>query len=140
MFLMTHPYFMSYHIIATVLMRRFGFLESPARHSFLTHATAVLGLAYLTALLEAWSISGFPHYTYPDQYVMYTIGSAFYAMLFIVTYNVFPMIDHAKPWSLQRTVTSSLASGMLVFCLMDVWRLYLGPVNGGTGALPYAQT
>ena len=76
---------------------------------------------------------------------MFTVGSAFYALFFIVTYHMFPAIDTAASfsvpctpslktsrntphWSLSRTCEHGLAAAMLVFIAMDAWRLVLGPV------------
>lgn len=60
MFLLTHPYFLSYHTLATCVLRRAGFYN--ASTSLVYRAVLVAGLAYTTAFVEAWSISGFPHY------------------------------------------------------------------------------
>ena len=60
MFLLTHPYFLSYHTLATCVLRRAGFYNASTTLAY--RAVLVAGLAYTTAFLEAWSISSFPHY------------------------------------------------------------------------------
>lgn len=133
MYLLTHPYFCSYHILATVIQRRLGLLSPNTSQA--VRSSAVLLLSYTTAFLETWSISAFPHYTYPDPHQMYTVGSAFYALFFIVTYHMFPSIDSSAPWTLARTCEHALAAAMLVMLAMDAWRLLLGP-QGAHGPLP----
>lgn len=41
-------------------------------------------MAYTTAFMETFTISGFPYYTFEDRNMMYVIGSAFYGIYFIV--------------------------------------------------------
>ena len=71
MYLMTHAYFCSYYTLSFWLMRRLGYgaLSVPGKGAL------VVAMSYTTALLETWSISAFPHYTYPDFSKMLTIGS-----------------------------------------------------------------
>ncbi len=45
---------------------------------------------------------------------MYTVGSAFYALFFVVTYAMFPALDTPAPWTLSATALHSLAAAMLV--------------------------
>ena len=61
---------------------------------------------------------------------MYRVGALFYAIYFFVSFPVFFRMDEdpSVKWSLGEAIFSSLASGMLVTILLDVWRLYLGPV------------
>ena len=46
----------------------------------------------------------------------------------------------AKPYTLWRTVVDALATGMLVTCLLDFWRIGLGGIvagGAGNGGLPW---
>ena len=61
MFLMTHPYFCSYHVLAAMIIRRTG-----VHASCLRYVIAVLLMAYVTAFLETWSIAAYPHYVCPS--------------------------------------------------------------------------
>lgn len=136
MYLLTHPYFLSYHVMASCCLRRLGF-HSP-QTSFLRRAASVTTLAYATAYMETWSISAFPHYRYPDLHAMLTVGSAFYALMFVVSFPAFAAMAHAEKTSLLGTVQHALACGMAVFLLFDVWRLAVGTVAGGSQQMPYA--
>ena len=67
--------------------------------------------------------------SYPDAWQMYTVGSAFYALYFIVSFHMFPHIDTPGPWTLWRTSEHSLAASMLVMLVMDAYRLSIGPAG-----------
>jgi hypothetical protein len=71
MYLMAFPYFISYHNLAAVLLRRIAGCSSSEQQPAWTivNVVGVIGMAYTTAVLEAWSISAFPGYTYPDEHV-----------------------------------------------------------------------
>ncbi len=60
-----------------------------------------------------------------DRSRMYTWGSVFYAIYFWVSFPVFFMMDEKprKVWSAWEAVKDSLASGMAVTILLDLWRL-----------------
>ena len=85
---MTHPYFASYHVLITPVIRGAWRATSAAPRLIQLALLAVLisAAAYGTAFLEAYSIQSFPHYRYPDAVAMFKYGSAFYATMFIVTY------------------------------------------------------
>ena len=83
--------------------------------------------AYSTAVLEAWSISAFPGYTYPDLDAMLTVGSAFYSLFFLCSYPMFWMMQPAD--SLWSSCVQGLACAMLVMMLGDGWRIGLGPIS-----------
>lgn len=52
-------------------------------------ASVVLGVAYLTAFMEAFTLENFPYYEHTDRWLMYKYGSAFYALYFIVSFPMF---------------------------------------------------
>ena len=56
---------------------------------------------------------------------MYTWGSVFYAIYFWVSFPVFFMMDEKprKVWSVWEATKDSLASGMAVTILLDLWRI-----------------
>ena len=58
MYLLTQPYFLSYHVLAACAMRRFDL----ASRSSLVYWSVISLAAYGTAFAETWSISAYPHY------------------------------------------------------------------------------
>eukprot|EP00049_Salpingoeca_infusionum_P009638 m.163526 g.163526 ORF g.163526 m.163526 type:complete len:123 (+) comp14391_c0_seq3:794-1162(+) len=62
-YFMTHAYFMTYHMFATLILRRLN----PT--SYFTKAIVVFAMAYSTAFMEAFSIQHFPHYVSLSPYV-----------------------------------------------------------------------
>jgi hypothetical protein len=60
MHLLTICYFLSYHTLATVVLRRTKFFL-PTR-TMLDRVLQIFAMAYVTAVMEAYSISAFPHY------------------------------------------------------------------------------
>lgn len=60
MHLLTVCYFLTYHTLATVILRRTHFFA--ASRGMLDRLLQVFAMAYVVAVLEAVSISAFPHY------------------------------------------------------------------------------
>lgn len=141
MYLLAHPYFVSYHVLASIALRR-----ARASYGPMGELAAVPALSYFTAVLETWSIEAFPHYNYPDRDAMLKLGSLFYALFFVVSYPMYARIDGAATammpttprWGLWRTVCHGLATSMLIFIGMDLWRLAVGPISAKVdpGACP----
>ena len=126
MYLMTHVYFMTYHVLATPLLRvvRTSF-KSSSLPQYIAVGTFVVVVAFLTAFTETWTISSFPYYTYPDRYEMLTKGSIFYGTFFIVTFPWFARLDEnpLKLWSVHKVVIEALAAMMTVLLCNEIWRL-----------------
>ena len=82
--------------------------------------------------METLTISSYPYYSFEDKHMAYTAGSAFYGIYFLVSFPTFfyfeTQIDdkegkHATLWD---TFVSSCGAGMMILCLLDFVRLYLG--------------
>lgn len=90
-------------------------------------------MGYATAYVEAWSISSFPHYRYPDREAMMTVGSAFYSLLFVVTYPMYVELhrSHAaeEKCSIWQVFCHALAASMIVLVLYETWRLSIGRIS-----------
>lgn len=138
MFLMTHVYFMSYHILVAPLLRALKNLFSGAASQCAGVALFVLLIALFTAFAETWTISSFPYYTYPDLNEMLTKGSVFYGTYFVVTFPWFFRLDEEpdNPWSISRVIIEALAAMMVVLLCADFWRLLFKH----TGELPSDRT
>ena len=117
-------------------------------------------MGYVTAVVEAVSISAFPHYRYPDREAMLTVGSAFYSLLFVVTYPMYVELHRAHAvmhgsaqgdpankqgdttWTLWRVCCHALAASMLVLLNYELWRLTMGrisPLVDSTTCPPYTH-
>lgn len=126
MYLMTHVYFMSYHVLVTPLLRAVKTsFRSSSPLQYVAVGVCVVVVAFLTAFAETWTISSFPYYTYPDYYSMLTKGSLFYGTFFVVTFPWFARLDEdpTNLWSVSRVVIEALAAMMTVILCDDVWRL-----------------
>jgi cycloeucalenol cycloisomerase len=136
LYLMTHAYFVFYHAISNMVIRR-------VRHATkaygggvqnVTEAVAVFLLAYATAYGETVTIAHFPYYTFVDRQRMYSVGSLFYAIYFFVSFPMFFRMDEdtkvSTHYSAWRAVVDALAASMLVTLLLDFWRLAIGALDG----------
>ena len=131
MFLFTHPYFMTYHVLAAPLLRATKvYLQKYPSPDILLGIFITL-IAFMTAFIETWTISGFPYYTYPDFYTMLTKGSAFYGVFFVVTFPWFFRLDEDPRdlWSLGRVVKEALAAMMVVLICADFMRLFISKIG-----------
>lgn len=120
MYLLTQPFFMTYHVSATVVLRRFRRTKLGAHRPARAALTAVV--AYLWALLETVSMANplmRDHFRYRDMSSMLRYGSLFYACYFVVSFPLFSRIDEREPTPLGRCALDALAAGMLVFFLLD---------------------
>ncbi|XP_034217883.1 cycloeucalenol cycloisomerase isoform X2 [Prunus dulcis] len=131
-FLLTHVCFLFYHVTSNITLRRLRHFtaELPERVQWVTEAAWILALSYFIAYLETVAISNFPYYQFVDRSSMYTVGSLFYAIYFIVSFPMFLRIDEkpGNPWDLPRVAIDALGAAMLVTIILDLWRIFLGPI------------
>lgn len=143
MHFMTVAYFLTYHTTSTAIIRRTGFGRSSKPGGGIVWPkllVQVFAMAYITAVMEAWTISAFPHYVsargitgetrfsadsthifslsqrYPDMRTMLVYGSAFYSLMFMVTFPAYALLDEtpSSTRTLRGFVEHSLACGMAV--------------------------
>ncbi|XP_065195431.1 uncharacterized protein LOC135826731 [Sycon ciliatum] len=133
MYIMTHPYFCLYHTVASATLRVQRrlcdrYLGGKWLKSILT--ALLLGMFCTSvAFMETWTISSFPYYTYKSPARMFTVGTIFYALLFLVTFPMFSRLDEGKfeSWTMGRVVVEALATMMLVLWVADLWRIAFMP-------------
>ena len=138
--LITHGYFITYHTLTTIGLRRFWTSHWYARQKgsrvvqVLASCAVVFAMSYFTAFMETLTISSFPYYVLKDRSRMYSIGSICYALYFIVTFPMYYRIDEDPadgPYDMERVVLSALGSCMAVTLLLDFWRISLGGIVPG---------
>ncbi|KAL7191728.1 hypothetical protein ACSBR2_023751 [Camellia fascicularis] len=131
-FLLTHVCFLFYHVTSNITLRRLQHFiaDFPEKIQWVIKAAWILALSYFIAYLETVAISNFPYYEFVDRSSMYTVGSLFYAIYFIVSFPMFLRIDEkpGDPWDLPRVAVDSLGAAMLVTIILDLWRIFLGPI------------
>ena len=132
MYFMTHVYFLSYHTLATSLLRIVWDVLSPLPHilKVVTCVVFVVSLSIFTAFAETWTIGHFPYYTYPDFHTMLTYGSFFYSLFLVVTFPLFYRIDENpnEKYLIFQVVLEAFGAFMIVMLLADIWRLVFGNV------------
>ncbi|KAF5193135.1 Cycloeucalenol cycloisomerase [Thalictrum thalictroides] len=131
-FLLTHVCFHFYHVISNITLRklRHSITDLPESIQWATEAAWILALSYFIAYLETIAISNFPYYEFVDRASMYKVGSLFYAIYFLVSFPMFLRIDEkpGDPWDLPRVAVDALGAAMLVTIILDLWRIFLGPI------------
>ncbi|KAM3279615.1 hypothetical protein ACQJBY_046777 [Aegilops geniculata] len=141
-FLLTHACFLFYHMTSNMTLRklRHSTANLPMSLQWLFEVAWILALAYFIAYLETLAISNFPYYEFVDRDIMYTVGSLFYALYFLVSFPMFSRIDEkAEKWSLSRVAIDALGAAMLVTIILDLWRIFLGPIVPIPESRRYAQ-
>ncbi|CAO2818062.1 unnamed protein product [Amaranthus hypochondriacus] len=131
-FLLTHVCFLLYHVASNMTLRRlrYALADVPEKIRWLMEGAWILALSYFIAYLETIAIANFPYYDFVDRDAMYRVGCLFYAIYFIVSFPMFLRIDE-KPgdkWDLARVAVDALGAAMLVTIILDLWRIYLGPI------------
>ncbi|GMN56650.1 hypothetical protein TIFTF001_025760 [Ficus carica] len=131
-FLLTHACFLFYHMASNMTLRRLrhSIADLPEKIQWFFEAAWILALSYFIAYLETLAISNFPYYEFVDRAIMYKVGSLFYAIYFIVSFPMFLRIDEKRgnPWDLPRVAVDALGAAMLVTIILDLWRIFLGPI------------
>lgn len=134
LFFATHFYFVTYHTFANMLLRKIETTFVPSVQRTMYFWLTVFSFSYFTAYMETLTISSFPYYSFEDRDMVYTIGSAFYGIYFMVSYPVFYRLDEKinaitqseHPYSLFQTVMEAMGSSMIVLLLLDFCRLGCG--------------
>ncbi|XP_076932474.1 cycloeucalenol cycloisomerase-like [Bidens hawaiensis] len=131
-FLLTNVCFLFYHVTSNLTLRRLqhSVAHLPVKTQWIIKSAWILALSYFIAYLETVAISNFPYYTFVDRTLMYKVGSLFYAIYFLVSFPMFLRIDEkvGDPWDLPRVAVDALGTAMLVTIILDLWRLFLGPI------------
>jgi cycloeucalenol cycloisomerase len=143
LYIITHAYFISYHSFSSLILRRFwlsslytgaGPLERMAWSS-----AVVFALGYVTAFMEAFTISSVPYYVF-DSAHMYTVGAMFYGIYFYVSFPMFLQIDEGpRVWTAKEAALNSLAAGMLAFIFLDLWRLFVSVFLSAPSPVPWVE-
>lgn len=140
----THFYFSTYHVFSNMLLRKVVTTYERGFPRNCLYLAVVFTFAYFTAFMETLTISAYPHYSFEDRYMAYTVGSAFYGIYFIVSFPAFFVLDNTidrkeaeaetKTKTKTKTettptawdcVVSSCGYGMMIMILLDAVRLYL---------------
>lgn len=127
-----HFYFITYHTISVIVLRR-ARTSRLLRHPWLW-PVIVLAAAYAFAWMETFFMTGgaiAEQFTYRDLPRMLRWGSLFYACYFVISFPLVYRLDETpgEDWPLRRVCIEALAAGMLLLFLLDnatrlVGRLY----------------
>jgi cycloeucalenol cycloisomerase len=120
----THFYFVTYHTFSNAILRKIETRYKPGILRSLFFWSVVFAFAYFTAFMETLTISSFPYYSFQDRSAAYKLGSAFYALYFIVSFPTFYRLENH--YDLYRTVLEAFGASMIVLCLLDLVRLKIG--------------
>ena len=132
MFLATHFYFSMYHGLSNAVLRKIVTAYQPGMKRNALYVSVVFVFSYFTAFMETLTISSYPYYSFEDRNMAYTVGSAFYGIYFLVSFPGFFRFDteidqkKGRKVTVMDTVIDACGHGMLILCLLDFVRLYLG--------------
>lgn len=116
-------FFVVYHTLAVLMMRRVRTIDTGALKPVLTVVT-VVAVAYLMAFLETRLVAtdaNKPYFYYRDLPWMLKYGSMFYACYFLPS---FPLVfgleeKEGERWPVRKIILEALAAGVLVLILID---------------------
>ena len=145
MYPLTQAYFVSYHVVMIVALRRLhralGHLSPGPRRPgrtarwprMLALTLATIALAYAVAYAETLFMASdliADLFWYADKPRMLRWGSLFYACYFFVSLPLlYPMDEPPRPRHTPgRAALEALAAGMLVLMILDALALLLGPL------------
>ncbi|KAI9079669.1 hypothetical protein K1719_038290 [Acacia pycnantha] len=143
-FLLAYACFLFYHVVSNMTLRRLRNFTAdfPEKIRWVVEASWILALSYFIAYLETLAISDFPYYEFVDRDAMYKVGCLFYALYFLVSFPMFIRIDEksGNKWDLPRVAVDALGASMLVTIILDLWRIFLGPIVPIPGSKQCPQT
>ncbi len=129
MYPLTHAYFISYHVLMLVLLRR---IVAALRLRTIGRWLAILAIAYGLAFAETLVMANdalSDYFRYADKARMLWLGSLGYAAYYVVT---LPMIarldDRPERWPMSRVIIDALGASMLILILLEVWAHVVGPL------------
>ena len=93
LYLMTHAYFMFYHVLSNAALRKIRSRYQSTLGRFAFECGLIAAMSYSTAFMESLTICGFPYYSFEDRDMAYTLGSAFYGIYFLVSFPMFLRVD-----------------------------------------------
>lgn len=130
MYLNAPAFFVVYHTLAILLMRRLMTLPLGSIRPVAAVLIVVL-VAYLMAYLETRLIAtdaNSESFYYKDLELMLQYGSWFYACYFFASFPMLYRLDEAEGenWPLSRVVIEALAAGMIAFFLVDLATHFVG--------------
>ena len=109
MFFGTHFYFCFYHVLSNCVIRKISTTYEASWTRTLFTTSVILAMSYTTAFMETLTISAFPCWQFKDTHMVYTIGSAFYAIYFIVSFPMFYRVDEDPKGQPPLTLSPSPA-------------------------------
>jgi cycloeucalenol cycloisomerase len=124
-----HFYFVTYHTIGVIVLRRVRTSEIGSV-PWLWPIVVVIA-AYGFAWAETFGMTNgsiAEQFTYRDLPRMLRWGSLFYATYFVVSFPMIYRLDErpGEDWPLRRVAVEALAAGMLMLFLLDVLTHFLG--------------
>lgn len=124
-----HFYFVTYHTIGVIVLRRVR--TSELGNSPWLWPVVVVIAAYGFAWAETFAMTNgaiAEQFTYRDLPRMLRWGSLFYATYFVVSFPMIYRLDErpGEDWPLRRVAVEALAAGMLMLFLLDVLTHFVG--------------
>jgi cycloeucalenol cycloisomerase len=115
MYLAAHGYFMLYHSMTNMALRRWytSFFKANLRPFFASLGSFILILvmSWITAFMEAFTIQGFPYYHIEDRAFMYTVGCIVYGLYFVISFPWHYEIDGGEPMTAMEMQKRGIAGG-----------------------------
>jgi cycloeucalenol cycloisomerase len=131
MYWSAHFYFLTYHTVSVLVMRRVR--TSRIGRLPLAWPATVLAAAYFFAWAETTVMTGgaiAEQFAYRNLPRMLRWGSLYYALYFVVSFPMVYRLDEEanEDWPLARTAIDALAAGMLVLFLLDGVTHWVGTI------------
>jgi cycloeucalenol cycloisomerase len=136
MYLNAVAFFIVYHSVAVVCMRRVWTMVKGS--GVLARRLAWIAIVAVASLFFAWAetrlyitqaASG--NVWYVDLDAMLLWGSVFYSLYFVASFPSVYRLDETmseKRWSLSRSIIEACAAGAISLLLIDLWTGFIGPI------------
>ena len=136
MFLLAVPYLTTYHVTAVILIRKVRTMFSIEKRRSL-NITMFIIMIILSSLFWAFTetivmttILPSTYFGFVDLKSMLTLGTVIYACYYFVTFPLVYYIDENKDenWPIFKVIMESLAAGMIIFFIFEIWAHALGTI------------
>jgi cycloeucalenol cycloisomerase len=130
LYLLTHAYFLTYHVVMVVLLRKAK--QTAFGRTLAGTIVSVALLAYVIAFAETFGMATpqLAHwFNYADRTRMLTIGSVFYGTYFVSTLPfVFRIDEGDERWTFGRVAVEAFAAGMIALLLLELCVVLIGRI------------
>lgn len=131
MYILTHAYFMTYHVTGNIALRKLTQLVKPGVALLILFPVFVFIIGYAWAWAETKAMANpmmAGTFFYEKMDIMLAYGSMIYATYFLASFPLYYFLDETpdKTWSIWVVIGAGMSASMLTFYMLDIASHWVG--------------